>query len=52
MIKIDPTKDCAMTTTTTTSSKHVLSVGLAAVTLIAVLPFFGTDNKESSGEVR
>jgi hypothetical protein len=51
MIKIDPTKDCAMTTTTT-SSKHILSVGLAAVTLIAVLPFFGTDNKESSDEVR
>jgi hypothetical protein len=50
MIKIDPTKDCAMTTST--SSKHVLSAGLAAVTLIAVLPFFGTDNKKSSGEVR
>jgi hypothetical protein len=51
MIKIDPTKDCAMITTTT-SSKHILSVGVAAVTLIAVLPFFGTDNRESSGEVR
>ena len=49
MIKIDPTKDCAMITT---SSKHILSVGVAAVTLIAVLPFFGTDNRESSGEVR
>ena len=50
MIKIDPTKHCVMITTT--SSKHILSVGVAAVTLIAVLPFFGTDNRESSGEVR
>ncbi len=36
MVKIDPTKDCAMTT----NSKHILSVGLAAASLIAVLPFF------------
>jgi hypothetical protein len=49
MIKIDPTKDCAMTKT---SSKHILSIALAAATLIAVLPFFGADNNESSGEVR
>ena len=49
MIKIDPTKDCAMTKT---SSTHILSVGPAAAILIAVLPFFGADNNESSGEVR
>jgi hypothetical protein len=36
MVKIDPAKDCAMTT----NSKHILSVGLAAATLLAVLPFF------------
>lgn len=36
MVKIDPTKDCAMTT----NSKHILSVGLAAASLIAVLFFF------------
>jgi hypothetical protein len=49
MIKIDPTKDYAMITT---SLKHILSVGLAAATLIAVVPFFGTDNKESLDQVR
>ncbi len=36
MVKIDPTKDRAMTT----NSKHILSVGLPAASLIAVLPFF------------
>jgi hypothetical protein len=36
MVKIDPAKDCAMTT----NSKHILSVGLAAASLVAVLPFF------------
>jgi hypothetical protein len=36
MVKIDPPKDCAMTT----NSKQALSVGLAAATLLVVLPFF------------
>jgi polyferredoxin len=33
MVKIDPAKDCAMTT----NSKHILSVGLAAATLALIL---------------
>ena len=36
MVKIDPARDCVMTT----NSKRALSVGLAAATLLAVLPFF------------
>ena len=36
MIKIDPVKDCSVTT----NSKHTLSVALASATLLAVLPFF------------